>query len=138
MNHEILGSFDIGLKVRGLFLDIFKAFDNVWHSGLIYKLGQNGKQRLNDFLINRKQRIVLNGQCSSWVDIRAEVPQGSILGLPRFLTYINDLISDLKSGFKLFGDDTSLVSVVHDVNTSPSNINKDFNKRPNFLMENEF
>ena len=42
INHEILSVFDIGLEVRGLFLDISKAFDKVWHAGLIYKLRQNG------------------------------------------------------------------------------------------------
>ena len=42
INHEILSAFDIGLEVRGLFLDVSKAFDKVWHAGLIYKLRQNG------------------------------------------------------------------------------------------------
>ena len=96
MNHEILSAFDIGLEVRGLFLDISKAFDKVWHAGLIYKLLQSGIcggliNILNDFLTNRKQRVVLNGQCLSWVDIRAGVLQGSILGPLLFLIYVNDL-----------------------------------------------
>ena len=68
INHEILSAFNIGLEVRGLFLDVSKAFDKVWHAGLIYKLRQNGIcgdliNILNDFLTNRKQRVVLNGQC---------------------------------------------------------------------------
>ena len=78
--------FDIGLEVRGLFIDISKIFDKLWHAGLIYKLRQNGLSGgliiiLTDFLTNRKQRVVLNGQCWSWVDIRAGVTQCSILGL---------------------------------------------------------
>ena len=44
INHEILRAFDIALEVRGLFLDISKAFDKVWHAGLIYKLRQNGSK----------------------------------------------------------------------------------------------
>ena len=77
INNEILTAFDIGLEVRGLFLDIAKAFDKVWHAGLIYKLLQNGiygelTDTINDFLTNRKQRVVLDGQRSSWV------PQSSI------------------------------------------------------------
>ena len=76
-------------------------------------------------MINRKQRAVLNGQCSSWVDIRAGVPQGSILGPLLFLIYVNDLPNGLKSEFKVFADDTSLFSVVHDVSTSASDINND-------------
>ena len=66
------------------------------------------------------QRVVLNGQCSSWVDIRAGVPQGSILGPLLFLIYVNDLPDGLKSECKLFADDTSLFSVVHDIGTSAS------------------
>ena len=80
---------------------------------------------LNDFLTNRKQRVVLNGQCSSWVDIRAGVLQGSILGHLLFLIYVNDLPNGLKSEYKLFADDTSLFSVAHDLNTSASDINND-------------
>ena len=66
INHDIFTSFDNGLEVRGVFLDIFKAFDKVWHDGLIYKLKQNGiKDKLLclliDFLKKCLQREVLNG-----------------------------------------------------------------------------
>ena len=130
INNEILSAFDIGLEGWGLFLDVSKAFDKVWHVGLIYKLRQNDIcgdliNKLNDFLTNRKQRIVLNDQCSSWVDIRVGVPQSSILGPLLFLIYVNDLPNGLKSEFKLFADDTSLFFVVHDISTSASDINKD-------------
>ena len=64
ITHDILNSLDEGLEVRGVFLDISKAFDKVWHEGLIYKLQQNGisGELLNiliDFLSNRKQRLVM-------------------------------------------------------------------------------
>ena len=70
ITHDIFTSFDNGLEKRGVFLDISKAFDKVWHDGLIYKLKQNGiKDKLLclliDFLKNRQQRVVLNGQSSS-------------------------------------------------------------------------
>ena len=65
ITHDIFNSLDEGLKVRGVFLDISKAFNRVWLEGLIYKLQQNGisGELLNilvDFLNNRKQRVVLN------------------------------------------------------------------------------
>ena len=71
VTHEIYKSFDDGYEVRGVFLDISKPFDKIWHKGLIYKLKQNGisEKLLNliiDFLSNKKQRIVLNGKYSSW------------------------------------------------------------------------
>ena len=81
ITHEIYESFDICTDVRAVFLDISKAFDKVWHQGLLYKLKQNGisgnlLQTLTDFLKDRKQRNVLNGQNSSWANVVAVVPQG--------------------------------------------------------------
>ena len=64
---------------------------------------------LEDFLSDRKQGVILNGQCSSWDDdIHARVPQGYILGPLLFLIYINDLSNDIKRKCKLLADDTSL------------------------------
>ena len=69
ITHEIYSSFDEGLEVRSVFLDISKTFDKVWHDGIIFKLTQNGisgnlLNLLRDFLNDRKQRVVLNGQFS--------------------------------------------------------------------------
>ena len=105
----------MGLEVRGIFLNISKAFDKVWHDGLIFKLHQNGIcaemiNILEDFLTGRKQRVVLNGRFSSWADIHTGVPQGSILRPLLFLIYINDLSNDITIKCKLFADDTSLFS----------------------------
>ena len=79
--HEIYKSFDEGFEDRGIFLDISKAFDKVWHEALIFKLQQNGisgnlLNPLCDFLRNRKQKILLNGKVSGWSDVNAGIPQG--------------------------------------------------------------
>ena len=70
------------------------------------------------FLENRFQRVVLNGQTSEWLPVRAGVPQGYILGPLFFLIYINDPSVDIKSTVKLFPDDTSLFSIIHDAKTT--------------------
>ena len=75
-----------------VFLDISKAFDQVWHEGLIYRIKCMGVKGdllalIESFLFERQQRVVLNGQESEWLTIKAGVPQGSILG-PLFFLYI--------------------------------------------------
>ena len=107
-----------------------KAFDKVWHEGLIYKLEQNGISEnllklLKSYLIERKQRVVLNGMASDWCNINSGVPQGSVLGPLLFLIYINDLENGIKSSIKFFADDTSLFSIVENPITSAVNINND-------------
>ena len=81
MTHNIYSAFDANpsLEVRGVFLDLSKAFDKVWHEGLLHKLKNNGingnaPQLIESFLHNRRQRVVLNGQSSSWLSIRAGAP----------------------------------------------------------------
>ena len=116
ITHEIFEAFDCNpsLEVRSVFLDISKAFDKVWHEGLLYKLksmGVSGElyNLLENCLSDRFQRVLLlNGQTSSWRPVLAGVPQGSILGPLLYLIYINDLPKELISNAKLFADDTSL------------------------------
>ena len=133
ITHEIYKSFDDGYEVRGVFLDISKAFDKVWHQGLHYKLRQNGISGellniLTDFLDNRTQRVILNGQYSSWAKVEAGVPQGSILGPLLFLIYINDLSENLASNPKLFADSNSLISGVKNIDASNIDLNNDLKR----------
>ena len=133
ITHEIDKSFDDGYEVRGVILYISKAFDNVRHQGLHYEIRQNGisgklLNTLTDFLDNRTQRVILNGQYTSWANVEAGVPQGSILGPLLFLIYINDLSDNLASNPKLFADDTSLFSVVKNVDASNIDLNSDLKK----------
>ena len=93
-----------------VFVDISIAFDKVRHKDLIFKLKQNGisvklLNSINDFLKNRRQRVDLNGQFSSWADVNAGVPQGSILRPLLFLMNI-DVKNDLSSSTKHLADDT--------------------------------
>ena len=93
-------------------MDVSKAFHRVWHDGLIYKVKCIGiidmflKLLITTFLKNRFQRVVLNGQTSSWEAWLAGVHQGFVLGPLFFLFYINDRSENLFSNIKLFADDT--------------------------------
>ena len=83
---------------------------------------------MKHFLTNRKQRVVLNGQSSSWTNVMAGVPQGSILGPLFILTYINDFADGLSSNTKLFTDDTFLFSVTHDSVITTLELNSDLSR----------
>ena len=103
--------------MKGIFLDMSKAFDKVWHEGLIFKLRSYGVQNqvidlLTDYLSNRNQRVTLNGAASTWRPINSGVPQGSVLGPLLFLIYINDLPDNLLCKPNLFADDVSLSAVL--------------------------
>ena len=90
---------------------------------------------LRDFLSCRKQRVVLNGQHSSWDNVTAGVPQGSILGPLLFLIYVNDLPNNLSSNCKLFADDTSLFSVVNNIHTSAATLSQDLKRITNWAFQ---
>ena len=135
ITHDIYQSLDQGYEVRGVFLDISKniAFDKVWHKRLIYKLKRNGigeplLKLLTDFLKSWKKRVVLNGHHSSWSDVLARVPQGSILRPLLFFIYINDLSDGLQRNPKLFADDTSLFATVHNIRKATNDLNNDITK----------
>ena len=121
------------LNLVMFFFYMSKAFDKICHEGLIFKLKSMGisdalLKLIKSFLTNRFQRVVFNGQTSEWLPVKAGVPQGSILGPLFFLIYINDLSVDITSTVKLFADDTSLFSIVHDPNTSTNELNKDLKR----------
>ena len=82
ITHQIYSAFDCNssVEVRGVFLDLSKAFDKVWHNGLIYKLkslGISGSllKLIQNYLDNRFQRVLLNGQTSEWKPVKAGVPR---------------------------------------------------------------
>ena len=80
---------------------------------------------LTNYLHERYQEVVLNGQTSSWELVKSGVPQGSVLGPLFFLIYINDLSDNLESNCKIFADDTFLFYKVFDKHVSRATSNKD-------------
>ena len=126
-------ALDSGKEDRAVFCDISKAFDRVWHAGLLLKLKTAGVAGsvltwFKSYLSDRRQRVVLPGVNSNWTFIRAGVPQGSILGPLLFLLYINDIVSEIGSNIRIFADDTSLFIVVDNPVTAAGQLNIDFQK----------
>ena len=80
---------------------------------------------LVDFLNNKKQRVVVNGQGTNWVDVKSGVPHDPIMGPLLFLIYINNLPEGLITNPKLFPNDTSLFSVVQDIAASTEELKND-------------
>ena len=123
-----------------IFLDVSKAFDKVWHKGLLYKLqcyGITGPllEWFRSYLTDRRQRVVLEGACSDWREVKAGVPQGSILGPLLFLFYVNDIVEDIDTDINLFADDTSLLEVVSDPEISVQKVQQDLAKLENWAKK---
>ena len=96
-------------------LDISKAFDRVWHAGLLHKLKSyriSGQifGLISSFLSNRRLRVVLDGKSSKEYPVNTAVPQGSILGPTLFLLYINDLPYNVICNIAIYADDTTIHS----------------------------
>ena len=112
---RIARAFNRSGATRAVALDISKAFDRVWHAGLLHKLKSYGISGqifglIYSFLSNRRLRVVLDGKSSQEYPVNVGVPQGSILGPTLFLLYINDLPDDVICNIAIYADDTTLYS----------------------------
>ena len=106
-----------GDEARAVALDISKAFDRVWHAGLLHKLHALGVHGplldwIRSFLSNRSQRVSVGSAYSSSRPIGAGVPQGSVLAPLLFLVFINDLFDVVTNSLNVFADDSTLWSIV--------------------------
>ena len=106
-------AFNRSGATRAVALDMSKAFNRVWHAGLLHKLKSyriSGQifGLISSFLSNRWLRVVLDGNSSREHPVNAGVPQGSILGPTLFLLYINDLPDEVICNIAIYADDTTL------------------------------
>ena len=138
--HILCEALDKKKEVRIVFCDISKAFDRVWHKGLIYKLECMGIRGILlkwfiSYLDDRYQRVVIKGQKSSLGKIKAGVPQGSVLGPLLFLVYINDITNVVNNQIRLFADDTTLFITVDDPHEAALSMNIDLENINNWATK---
>ena len=127
---QITKRIDEGSPVDIVYLDFQKAFDKVPHQRLLLKLKAHGiKDRIIDWieqwLTDRRQRVVVDGEVSNWKSVLSGVPQGSVLGLLLFLIYINDLDDNITSNVLKFADGTK---VFRKVNTDKQHLQNDLDR----------
>ncbi|KAL4085182.1 hypothetical protein QTP88_027041 [Uroleucon formosanum] len=109
------------IQTASVFLDVEKAFDRVWHDGLLYKMStlkipQNLIKLTQSFLSNRSFRVRIEDKLSSLRDIQAGVPQGSCLAPTLYLIFTNDIPVNNKASVALFADDTMYLTSNHNAN----------------------
>ena len=126
-------ALDIGKEVRVVFCDIRKAFDRVWHAGLLRKLKAAGVQGellkwFTNYLAERKERVILPGVRQTGRIFLLECRKAPYLGPILFLIYNNDIVAEIGSSIRLFADDTSLYIIVENPITSAVCLNSDLSK----------
>ena len=130
--HEICINRELKKDTGFVFCDVSKAFDRVWHAGLLKKLRAYGitgplYSLIENYLSGRQQSVFVNNSFSEFAATNAGVPQGSVLGPLLFLIFINDIADKLLSISRLFADDTSMSATSQDKNELKTILNTDLN-----------
>jgi len=135
-------TLDKGGYVCAIFMDLSKAFDTLNHNLIIAKLGAYGfgskaLSYMKSYLDNRKQRVRVNSHFSSWQEIIAGVPQGSILGPLLFNIFLNDLFLFVSnSKLSNYADDNTLYATGYNLSEAKKMLLNDFDIVKEWFYEN--
>ena len=117
--HLLASTLDTGGQIDSIYFDMAKAFDRIPHQKLIYKLRFYGfcdplLSWIEDYLTNRRHRVIIDGMSSQWKHVTSRVPQGSLIGPILFLVYINDINLELSPDtiLPLYADDAKCCRVI--------------------------
>ena len=137
--HNIYQALENGHDICFVSLDASAVFDRVWHESLIFKLKQFDKgillKWLIDYLPDRIQRVVIEGQHSEWTYIKSGAPQGSILGPLHFFIYTNDIVNSIESDILLSADDIPILEHITNNILSIAKENRDVQRLRNLATQ---
>ena len=134
LTQHIKNGFNNKDKIIGVFLDMEKAFDRVWHAGLKFKLRLLGiptkiLRWISSFLTERRMRVNINGNYSQYIQHKYGVPQGSPLSPLLFILFVTDLAANIKDAeISQFADDIALYASNRQPSILQQNIQKNLNK----------
>lgn len=117
----ITRGFTNGHSTIAVLFDIEKAFDKVWHAGLIHKMHEMGYslsliKLIQSYLRNRKFRVKINETTSTWRSITAGVPQSSLISPLLFNIFIADIPKPEGTDISLYADDLLILTTDRNIN----------------------
>lgn len=133
-------NMNLSTPTAAVFLDVEKAFDKVWHAGLLYKLrinrvNDNIIEIINSYLKDRKFRVKIEDDTSTPKTIAAGVPQGSILGPTLYNLFTQDIPRPTKAEIGLYADDTAIYYAHRNLTTLHKTLQKDLENTQNWFQK---